>query len=104
MGFTHKVTAPLVIVKKAGDADRYAYADALLDEADLDPEWLRQQLDMGFVVPFSVNDEGVEEPVGPPKSSAGVDTWRRHAVSQGMDPDEADAMSKADLVKLYTED
>lgn len=57
------------------------------DEADGDP----------------VDDEGGDgTPEGPPAKSAGKPEWVAYAISQGMDADEADAASKADLQRAFT--
>lgn len=41
-----------------------------------------------------------DEPI--PAKNAGADVWRTYAVSQGLTDDEAEAMSRDDLVAMFT--
>lgn len=45
--------------------------------------------------------DGPEVPAGPPKVSALKNEWVGYAVSQGMSIDDADAMSKGDLIEKF---
>ena len=45
--------------------------------------------------------EAPTTPTGPPAKRAAVATWREYAVAEGMDPDEAEAATKDELIERY---
>ena len=80
------------------DTDGREYAvvrSALNPEVHTEVEGSTVALDINGL-PYRVADE----PPAPTRSASKAE-WVAHAVSQGMDPEEAEASTKADLIAAY---
>lgn len=89
------VTAPLVIAKNGEGGDLYVYEGAPVPEGQSE-EWIEQHLDQKMIA------EGTSTAAeGAPPKSASKEEWVDFAVEQGVDPEEAEKLSKADLIKQY---
>lgn len=63
--------------------------------------------DAGPVAAAAGAPAGPEQPPGPPeqpKKSASADVWRAYAVAQGMPSDQAEQMTRDELVATYTQE
>lgn len=110
---SYVVVSPLVLVKvhdASGElrAVNYFYAGSVIPE--LDDEQRDRFLSEGFVKEFGASadespaddgDESGEEPSTAPKQTAPVAAWVDYAVSKGASREEAEKLTKADLIELY---
>lgn len=101
----YKVTAPLVCARDRSGKVRYHYPSAAGDTVI---PWLEEGqaahlLRLGYVEEVDGSDDASSEgePAGKPKQVAPKKDWVDWAITQGADPAEAEASSKADLIELY---
>ena len=97
------VTAPLVIAADPEGALKYHYEGAeieYLSEVDAErfiEDGMVEEIAPRSVAPAREDEDGGHD--GPPPKTATKDAWVDYAESKGMPRDEADALSKADLIQ-----
>jgi hypothetical protein len=101
---TYRVTAPLVLAKDQDGHTHHRYEDAVIDW--LSDEQAKHLLAEGLVEKISGRsvpkaEQPPEDADGPPKQAAPKADWVDYAVSKGADVDEAEVLTKQELVELY---
>lgn len=101
---SYKVVAPLVLAKDREGKTHHRYTDEVIEW--LPPDQAAHFVDTGLVVkvgaqspvPDASGGDGAPEK---PKQVAPKADWVDYAVSEGLDRDEAEAMTKAELIEQY---
>lgn len=113
----YRVTAPYVTLKVRDVTGKASvmgfYKDARVDRDQVDSASLKRHLDRGYVELVEQGEparESTPEPQGEPPAeptgearpgqNAPKSEWVDFAVAQGVDRDEADSLTKADLINL----
>lgn len=94
---SYKVVAACVLAKDQQGKIHYQYEGAIIP-------WLSDEQADHFLAEGLVEESDVELGGGedsPPAKSAAKAEWVDFAVSQGADQEEAEAMTKDDLIELY---
>lgn len=93
---SYRVTAPCVIAHDRGGHAYHAYDTAIIPW--LPDEEAERWLDEGQI---EVVDGSAVSEAGPPAKTAPKADWVAFAVTKGADADEAEALTKQELVELY---
>jgi hypothetical protein len=90
----YTVTAPLVLAKDEEGHTHHVYQGGII-------EWLSDEQAAHFLTEGLVEKTGTSDDDGKPAKAAPKADWVEHAVADGYDRDEVEAMTKADLVALF---